>query len=44
MMKRLDVPYNKKYLSHAFAKLDKNFDGFIEFDEFYNFILRDPYQ
>ena len=43
MTKKLEITISKKYLNQAFSKLDKNNDGYLEFEEFYNFMLRDPF-
>ena len=43
MMKKLNVEYNKKYLSAIFNKIDVNRSGFIEFHEFHYFICHNPY-
>ena len=43
MTKKLEITCSKKYLNQAFSKLDKNNDGYLEFEEFYNFMLRDPF-
>lgn len=39
MVKKLDIPHNTKYLSLAFSKIDLNRSGFIEFDEFFTFVV-----
>lgn len=40
---KLEVPIAKKYLSALHRKFDKNGNGLIEFDEFLNFIIYEPY-
>lgn len=43
MMIRLETPVNLNYLSAVFAYIDKNKSGHIEFDEFANFLVNDPF-
>lgn len=40
---KLDIPIAKKYLAALHRKFDKNNNGTIEFEEFVNFIIHDPY-
>ena len=34
---------DRKYIQALLAKFDRNKNGVIEFDEFVNFIINDPY-
>lgn len=41
MLDKLKIGYNLKYLTLAYSKLDLDRSGFIEFEEFFNFIIRE---
>lgn len=43
MLIKLEVNYNKKFLSSSFSKIDSDHSGYIEPEEFFNFVLKDPY-
>jgi len=40
---KLEVPISMKYLQPIFEIFDKNRNGTIEFEEFVNYIVNDPY-
>ena len=43
MMIKLEIPIHKKYLGAVFNKFDANKNGVIEFEEFINYIINNPY-
>lgn len=44
MLVRFQMSVDRRYLSALLAKFDNNKNGVIEFDEFVNYIINDPYQ
>lgn len=43
MMIKLEIPIQKKYLGAVFRHFDINNNGLIEFEEFLNYIINNPY-
>lgn len=43
MMIRLETPINANYLAAVFAFIDKNKSGYIEFEEFVNLVVNNPF-
>jgi len=43
MLSKLDFPMQKKYLLSLFRKFDSNNSGYIEFAEFCQYVLHNPY-
>jgi len=43
MMIRLETPINSNYLAAVFAYIDKNKSGYIEFEEFVNLVVNNPF-
>lgn len=43
MLVKLQISVENKYLSALLKKFDRNGNGVIEFEEFCEFIIKDPY-
>ena len=43
LLVRLQISVERKYLSALLKKFDNNNNGVIEFEEFVNFVINDPY-
>lgn len=43
MMIKLEIPIQKKFLAAVFRHFDTNNNGLIEFEEFLNYIINNPY-
>ena len=44
LLVRLQISVDRRYLSALMKKFDNNNNGVIEFEEFVNFIVNDPYR
>lgn len=44
MLAKLGITIERKYIQAMFRQLDTNHNGMIEFEEFANLILYDPYK
>ena len=44
LLAKLEISVERKYLSAIIGALDSNGSGAVEFDEFKNFIIYDPYK
>jgi Ca2+-binding protein (EF-Hand superfamily) len=43
MMVRLEAPLNPNYLAAVFSYIDKNKSGYVEFEEFVNLVVNNPF-
>lgn len=43
MLIKLEIAVHRKYLSAIFRRFDQNNNGYIEFEEFVNYLINDPY-
>ena len=44
MLSKLQISCERKYISALFKKFDINGNGIIEFEEFCNYLINDPYK
>lgn len=44
MLAKLGIQVERKYIEAMLKKLDTNHNGMIEFEEFANMVLYDPYK
>jgi Ca2+-binding EF-hand superfamily protein len=44
MFAKLEICCERKYLMGVFKKIDADNSGTIEFEEFANFVINDPYK
>lgn len=44
MLAKLQISCDRKFVAALFKKFDKNGNGIIEFEEFCDYIIKDPYK
>lgn len=44
MLYKMQISIEKKYVTALFKKLDKNQNGVIDFEEFVDYIVKNPYK